>query len=237
MEPQKPRLISGTPVKPSKKTARGNRGRADVHGKPVDYRSTLERDLLFLLDIDPTVAEVVAQPVTFRYRRPGTGRMADYTPDFHVRHVGADPREILYQVKHRADLCEAYREHKGGWMVARREAREHGMTHRIITDKEIRGPFLANAWILKRFKRIDPDEGLEERLAATLATLGPSTPAALLAAAFWSRDNQAKAIPHMWRMVAHGRIIADLRAPLTMSSPITIILGEGYAWTDPYSSR
>lgn len=237
MEPHKPRLVSGTPVKQIRKTARGNRGHVDVHGKAVDYQSTLERDLLVLLDVDPTVIEVVGQPVTFEYRHGVTGRPTPYTPDVYVKHGGAHPREILYQVKYRSDLWQAFRENKGGWMAARRIALEHGMAHRIITDKEIRGPFLSNAWILKRFARIEPDENLEERLAATLATLGLSTPQALLAAAFWHRDNQARAIPHMWRMVANGRIVADLQVPLTMSSPITTILGEGYRWTDPYSSR
>ena len=237
MPPLMPRLVAGTPVRATGKTARGIRGNLDVHGKAVDYQSTLERDLLILLDFDPTVADVVEQPVTIPYRHPVTGRMTPYTPDVYVRHTGPRAREILYQVKYRTDLWEAFRDHKAAWKEARRVAREHGMTHRIVTDKEIRGAFLANATTLRRFMRLEADEDLEERLAATLAALGPSTPQTLLAAAFWHEDNRAMAIPYMWRMVAHGRILVNLQAPLTMSSPITIEIGKGYTWTDPYSSR
>lgn len=216
---------------------RSVRGHVDVHGASVEYESTLERDLLILLDFDPTVAQVVGQPVRFDFRHPVTGRQTHYTPDVYARHEGDRPREILYQCKYREDLWINFPKLKHGFKVAMRVAREHGMTHRIVTEVEIRGPFLENATFLRRYLRIDPDEEVEERLAATLATLGQATPQMLMAAAFCAEENRALAVPHMWRMMGIGRILVEMHKPITMSSPITIIPGVGYRWTDPYSLR
>ena len=229
------RLVSGEPVRRIGVRRRSVRGSIEVHGRSVEYESTLERDLLILLDFDPTVAQAVGQPVRFDFRHPATGRRTHYTPDVYARHEGARPREVLYECKYREDLWRDFHTLKHGFKAARRAAREHGMTHRIVTEAEIRGPLLGNAAFLRRYLRIEADADLEERLAATLATLGPATPQALLAAAFWAEENRAQAIPHLWRMVATGRILADLGTPLTMSSPITIVLGGGYKWTDPYT--
>ena len=233
--PLTPRLVSGVPVRRIGLRRRSVRGAIEVRGQPVEYESTLERDLLILLDFDPTVAQAVGQPVRFDFRHPVTGRQTRYTPDVYARHEGDRPREILYECKYREDLWANFHALKHGFKAARRAAREHGMSHRIVTEAEIRGPFLDNAAFLRRYLRIEADADLEERLAATLATLGPATPQALAAAAFWAEENRAQAIPHLWRMIATGRILADLRTPLTMSSPITIILGGGYKWTDPYT--
>ena len=233
--PSTSRLVSGTPVRRIGLRRRSVRGAIEVRGQPVEYESTLERDLLILLDFDPTVAQAIGQPVRFDFSHPVTGRRTHYTPDIYARHEGGRPREILYECKYRGDLWEDFHKLKHGFKAARRAALEHGMTHRIVTEVEIRGPFLDNATFLRRYLRIEADSDLEERLAATLATLGPATPQALVAAAFWAEENQAQAIPHLWRMVATGRILADLQTPLTMSSPIAIVLGGGYTWTDPYT--
>ena len=231
------RLISGVPAKAIRKTARGNRGHVDVHGRPIDYQSTLERDLLILLNNDPTVEEAVGQPVTLKYRHRATDRPHDYPPDVYVRHGGRPPREVLYQVKHRADLWEAFKQHHDGWLEARRVAAEHGMVHRVITDREIRGPFTGNAWVMKRFGARERDGAVERRLADALRTLGPTTPEALMSTAYPDTADRADALPQLWRMVAHGLVAVDLRKRLTMSSGIAPAREDGQWWIDPYSSR
>lgn len=213
------------------------RGHVTVRGHPVTYESALERDNLVLLSLDPTVIEVVGQPVTIHYVHPGTGRRTRYTPDLLVRHGGAEPAAYLLEVKYRADLWGTFWQRKPAYLAARRHARENGMAFRFRTEVEVRGARVRNVRFLRGYLDLAPDPAIEEQLAATLATIGPSTPQGLLAATFYSELYQARALPYLWRLVGVRRITLDLDLPLTMASRIGIIVGEGYTWTDPYSYR
>lgn len=237
MPPMKPGLVSGEPVRRIGRRFRSSRGELSVHGRRIAYESGLERDFLHLLSMDPTVVLAVGQPLTVSYLDPATGRERRYTPDVFVQHGGERPGAYLIEVKYRAQLWERFGELKPGFLAARRLARENGWTFRIRTEVEIRGPKVANLEFLRGYADLRPDPATEEQLAATLATVGPSTPRELLAATYQHEDNRARAIPHLWGMVIRGRIEADLALPLTMSSRITITVGEGYRWTDPYSYR
>lgn len=232
-------LVSGEPVRKIGRRYRSSRGAVSVHGRRIAYESGLERDLLHLLSMDPTVEEVAGQPLAIPFQDPLTGREREYTPDVFVRHGGPRPVSYLFEVKYRTNLWEQFwREGlKAKLLAARKLCREQGWTFRIMTEVEIRGPKVANVAFLRGYVHLDPEPAVEEQLAATLATIGPSTPQALLVATFWHEENRARAIPYLWRMVAKGRIEFDLALPLTMSSRISITLGEGYQWTDPYSYR
>ena len=232
-------LVSGEPVRKIGRRYRSSRGAVSVHGRRIAYESGLECDFLHILSMDPTVEEVAGQPLSIPFRDPLTGRQGKYTPDVFVRHGGPRPGAYLFEVKYRTNLWEQFwREGlKAKLLAARRLCREQGWTFRIVTEVEIRGPKVANTAFLRGYMHLDPDPAIEEQLAATLATIGPSTPQTLLVATFWHEDNRARAIPYLWRLVAKGRIEFDLALPLTMSSRISITLGEGYQWTDPYSSR
>ncbi len=232
-------LISDVPVRKRRRQYRSLRGMTSVHGHAVGYESGLERDFLHLLSIDPTVLEIAWQPLAIRYLNPASGKEQIYTPDFFVRHGGPSPGAYLFEVKYRTDLWKQFwREGlKAKLLAARRLCREQGWTFRIRTEVEIRGPKATNIAFLRGYMHLDPDPGIEEQLAATLAAIGPSTPQALLVATFWHDDNRAMAIPYLWHMVVKGRIECDLALPLTMSSRISITVGEGYQWTDPYSYR
>ena len=58
------------------------------------------------------------------------------------------------------------------------------------------------------------------QLIYTFAALGPTTPQALLAAAYLSPNKRADAEPFVWQHIWHDRIYADLRTPLTINSRI-----------------
>ena len=210
-----------------------------VHGVRLPYESGLERDLLHLFSLDDSIHEVMGQPTTISFEDPKTGKARRYTPDFLVRRTGDGPEWTLYEVKYRSQLWkDFFTDLKPKFLAARRLCRERGWEFRIMTEVEIRdGPRADNLAFLRRYKDVPCDPSIEECLAATLATIGPCTPQALLAATYQWDGNKARAIPHLWRMVREGRIHFDLSKPLTMASTISIIVGEGYLWTDPYAYR
>src|SRR5438093_13525364 len=80
------------------------------------FESSLERDLLLLLDFDPDVESFEEQPVKIKYHEDH-GRRHTYTPDvlFHYR---ADKTSasayapILYVVNYVADQCHQWLQYK-----------------------------------------------------------------------------------------------------------------------------
>jgi hypothetical protein len=208
-------------------------GRVTVRGKSVAFESSLERDFLTILDFDPVVSVVYGQPITIKYWIGD--REHSYTPDFLVEYNTICP--VLYEVKYRQNLWESWGVLKPKFRAARRYAKLNGMQFQIMTEVEIRGAFLSNVNFLRGYRNRQYDFATEEHLIGTLAVLGETTPEALLVASYWTQENRMKAMASVWRLVAIGRIHADLSVPLTMTTPIWVTVGEGYIWQDPHSYR
>lgn len=210
---------------------RGVSGRVALDGGTVAFESSLERDLCILLSCDPAALEVLEQPVRIDYE-DAEGRPRHYTPDYLARFRNGESR--LYEVKYREDLAKLWPGVKPKYRAAIRYAREHGMRFQILTEREIRGPYLKNAKFLRAYRDVRREPAIEEHLASTLMVLGETTPRLLIEAAYRSGSCRVQAIPHLWRMILEHRIHTDLLEPLTMKSTIWIINGEGFS-CDPHS--
>lgn len=230
-----PRLVRSAPARVIGTSRRSLTGRVALGGEAIPFESSLERDFLVLLDFDPLALDVREQPVRIDYV-DCDGCPRHYTPDFLVEYANADV--VLYEVKYRSNLREDWPRLKPKFRAAIRYARAHGMRFALITDQEIRGTgLLANAKFLRPYREHPRDPSIEEHLASTLAVLGETTPEGLLAASYWSQENRMMALASLWRLLATGRIHADLRMPLNMTTPIWITVGEGFRWVDPHSYR
>ena len=75
-------------------------------------------------------------------------------------------------------------------------------------------------WLVPLPVKIPVEPILTEQLCYTLKALGPTTPQALLAAAYWSQQPRMMALPMLWQMIATGDVGADLAMRLTMKSKI-----------------
>jgi hypothetical protein len=230
-----PRLVPSAPARVIGTSRRSLTGRVTRGGESIQFESSLERDFLVLLDFDPVVIGVREQPVRIDYLDPD-GRPRHYTPDFLVEYDNGDV--VLYEIKYRSNLREEWARLKPKFRAAIRYARANDMRFSILTDQEIRGTgLLANAKFLRPYRDRLRDEAIEEHLVSTLAVLGEVTPEALLVASYWTIENRMMALPWLWRLVATRRIHADLRYPLTMTTPIWVTVGEGFRWQDPHSYR
>ncbi|MEJ1977216.1 MAG: TnsA endonuclease N-terminal domain-containing protein, partial [Acetobacteraceae bacterium] len=196
----------------------------------------LERDFLILLTMAPNLADILEQPVHLEWKDK-TGRTHPYTPDYLVTFGERRDQRMLFEIKYQVDLQADWNTLKYGFVTARRFARANGMTFHVMTEVQIFGPFLENARFLRRYRVIERNAAAEEHLVSTLAVLGETSAQALLAAAYASSENRIEAIAPLWRLVATGRVHADLFKPLTMATPLWVIVGEGYIWQDPHSIR
>lgn len=211
------RLDTTPPARPLRMSYRNVTGKVALgSGGAASYESTLERDWLLVLDFDPTVRSLHVQPFTLTYVHEGETRR--YTPDVKVHFD--DDSVVVYEVKPRETLRAEWSKFRARFRAAMRHCRQQGWRFRIVTEREIRTPFLRNATFLRRYRNLPPDPVIEEVLMRSLTALGETTPQELLACAYWTPESRALAIPYLWKFVATHRIGTCLISPLTMSSLI-----------------
>lgn len=192
----------------------------------AQFESTLERDFLALLEFSPDVLQFEVQPVALRWNDGSRERR--YTPDVLVhykeRHA-SEPVPVLYEVKYRSDLRDQWRELKPKFRAALRFAAAQGWRFRLISEIEIRTPYLDNVRFLLPFVRRGPPPADDmDLLDCTLARLGAAEAQGLLQAACRDEWNRARLMPALWYLVATLQVGADLQAPLNMR---TLIRSKG----------
>tara|TARA_B100000530_G_scaffold320776_1_gene254397 strand:+ start:26197 stop:26733 length:537 start_codon:yes stop_codon:yes gene_type:complete len=173
-----------------------------------------------VLDFHPAVKSIREQPFSLYYDLEGVKRR--YTPDVLAEwstphgHV----KTIVYEVKPIDELRANWKNYRPRFKAAVRYCRSRGWKFKIVTEREIRTPYLKNAQFLRRYRALDPQTLIGDQLLYTLKALGPTTPQALLAASYLYQDTRLKAIPELWRLVACGQIGVFLNEKLTMNSTI-----------------
>lgn len=200
---------------------RGITGRISLpDGSRAHHESALERDWLKCLAFDPNVKSTVVQPFTMSYE---FGDLAStYTPD--VLAESAVPvygsSIVVYEVKFRDELKENCALFRPRFKAAVSLCRSMGWRFKLITEVEVRTPYLKNAIFFRRFGAMAQQDVVESQLLYSLKALGPTTPQALLAASYTTDQSRLTAMPSLWRLIAHRKIAAWLDQPMSMSSAI-----------------
>ncbi|WP_448206455.1 Tn7 transposase TnsA N-terminal domain-containing protein [Azospirillum sp. sgz302134] len=184
---------------------------------PLHFESTLERDLLILLDFHPATVSIETQPVTIEYEHEG--KRHRYTPDvlarFHPSRTmpcGTHQR-VLFEVKYAADLRRKWTDLRPKFSAAKTWALAHGMVFHVITEQRIRTPLLANANLLNRARQLGAERS-ESLIGAIHDCLeaGPQPIRLLLALGLGEPWLVRKHIHHIMRI---DWLRADLTVPLT----------------------
>ena len=193
-------------------------------GVSNEFESSLERDFLELQRFDRDVISVEEQPITIQYT-DSSGRKRTYTPDFLVRYGPSTDGNskawvCLYEIKFREDLKKDWFAFRARFKAALHYARQQGWRFQILTEVEIRTPYLWNARFLRQYDGVEWASPEAEWLLYRLRELREADAATLLASVKEVNWNRAELLPFLWRMIAVRRIGADLTRPLTMQSPL-----------------
>jgi TnsA endonuclease N terminal len=193
----------------------------------IPYESTIERDLLYFLEYDPSVKCYQAQPFVI------TGSSMDgtphrYTPDFQITRI--DSMELV-ECKPAADMHKAHTQQQLMIGQAWADANQHDFV--VITDADLRkGHRLANLKLLWRYSRLSVPPYLTALCIDSLMTqpggLSFQTLAACLvdtaALAQTSSISNAQATliqaPYLYSLLFQHILHADLEQPLSPSSRI-----------------
>jgi len=196
------------------------------------FESTLERDFYTLLEFDLNVDRREVQPVRIEYRDED-GIRRTYVPDVLViyRQDIVPARElapILCEVKYRADLVSNWRTLRRKLRAGRQYAVERGWEFRLMTERQIRTPYLRNAQFLLPFRHRARNYQNETILAAAMQQLREADPESLLLSITTDPMERAELLPSLWLMIGYRLLWTDLSLPLTMSSRIWSM--DAHAW-------
>lgn len=203
---------------------RGIRGKfpSQKCGRIVEHESTLERDFLLICEFDVNVARYEEQPVRIDYTDEH-GKKRQYTPDVLVTYRSdIVPARwmppMLCEIKYRSDLRADWPAIRRKWRAGRAYAAAQGWKFRMLTERDIRTPYLDNARFLLPYRHRPRDATDERLLLDWMRELRSCDPETLLAACFRDPQMRASLIPSLWQLVGWQRIWCDLSLPLTMTS-------------------
>lgn len=189
----------------------------------AQFESSLERDFLDLLEFSPEVESFEVQPLRIEWCGE-RGEPRKYTPDVLVKFkpdVGKVP--WLCEVKYRADLKKNWADLHPKLLRGIRLAKQNGWRFRLVSEMEIRTPYLGNVRFLAPFKSSKHRQILaasKDILLGHLKLSGETTPTRLMQSLSPNAWQQAEWLPVLWHLMANHLVAADLERELGMDSPI-----------------
>lgn len=186
----------------------------------AQFESPLERDFIALLEFSPEVVEYEVQPVQIDWK-DSQGKKRYYRPDVRVRfREDLKRKPWLCEVKCRDDIRAHWHELSPKFRQGIRFARQQDWVFHLVSEVEIRTPYLDNVRFLLPFRRRPvTDESISDVFGAIkkLETATPERVLKLLSDDPW---RQAEWLPTIWHLVANCQVAVDMDSPLSMISPI-----------------
>lgn len=211
------------PVRKIPKSYRNLTGtmKSQINEKMIQFESSLERDFLILCEFELNVVKYEEQPLKI-FGSKHNGVEFSYTPDVLVSF--SDGMNVLYEVKYRRDIEANWKKLKPKFRSAIRHCKKAGWQFKLVTEKEIRGPYLDNARFLLNFRNREfcPEwlSRVGNQIGKQLALTGSASVYELLERTCSHEEQKAEFIPAIWHLVSNQKLTVDLDIPLTMSSVI-----------------
>lgn len=178
-----------------------------------------------LIRFDKNVHLYTPQPITIAYR-DAQGKTRRYTPDGFIQYrrdimPAIQMPHTLCEIKYRTDLGTKWQELLPKWRAARRHCAQNGWKFMVITEREIRTPYLENVRFLWPYRSGDNANAvLADEMLHHISEMRETDPEALLCTMFRDRWNRATALPTLWYLISNFQIGCDLMRPLGMKSTI-----------------
>jgi hypothetical protein len=190
----------------------------------VIFKSCLERDFILQLEFDPLVIEYKERPLKIEYFH--NGEKYDFIPAFLVKfHFSLNnfhiKESILFEIKYQKEISFLSDENTTKFKSAKIFCQGKNWEFRVLTESEIRSPYLENARFLLNYRNYKYDTPEDfNLLITTLKELDHSTPEELILVSAQDRNKRAELIYLFWYMVANRYIMCDYSIPINMKSEI-----------------
>lgn len=185
---------------------------------------------MLLLEFDDEVEGFEEQPVKIPVPG-GRGSAAYYVPDILVRRKPSPSGATftLFEVKHTSDLEKDKNKPKYAqkFAAAGQFAVDRGWKFQVVTEKDIRSPYLANLKFLREYHNVQPDDDSIHQVTQALVDCGGSaTYTELLDQMAPTDDVRLAVLPVLWHMVAVRKIMIDLSLPIGVETRLSLPKGN-----------
>lgn len=195
------------------------------NNKEVQFESSLERDFIYLLEMDWIIESYHEQPVTIHYS-DSENKKRTYTPDFlfywhpHFSTLGNKP--VLVEIKYKDDLEKNNFEYTPKFIAAEEFCKLNGYEFKVLTENDIRTEYLENCKFLYKYKKNSFDHSHHDiqLLLKNMCELVSTTPRELMQVSARDKYKQMELIYYIWYMVSKNIIRCVWEHPLTMDSSI-----------------
>lgn len=192
--------------------------------KSIAFESTLERDLLTILEFNDSVSDVIEQPMTIEYTNDN-GRDVTYTPDFLVFFNEPDAdlmriqrKPLLIEVKPRDHLIEDWDRLKKKFRIGIKYAHANDMIFKVFDESRIRNTYLKNVLFLKRYKRSEYNKDVTMEILSLVHANGSLSVEHLLEHISVTQEQKGMTLGQVWNMVAHKQLLCLLDSPLSIKT-------------------
>jgi hypothetical protein len=197
---------------------------SDKSKRVVFHESSLEADFIELMEWNKQIWGYEEQPYKIEYLDEKK-KIHSYIPDFLVHYKkpfeDKGPTEIVYEIKYAKDLILNKEVLKPKFLAANEFCKKEGFGFKVITEREIRTPYLQNVKFLKKYrKRDDVHIPMIDHLMELLKEFGVTTPNELVSATSQIEEKRAMFLYALWVMVAHSMVMIDMTKKITMTSKI-----------------
>ncbi|MGW8168618.1 MAG: TnsA endonuclease N-terminal domain-containing protein [Sulfurovaceae bacterium] len=203
--------------------------------KSIAFESTLERDLLTILEFNDSVCDVIEQPITIEYIN-SNGRKTTYTPDFLVYFnqpvsglYELSRKPLLIEVKPREIIRKKFAELRERFKIASKYALENDMVFKIFDERKIRGSYFEVISFLKRYKNRIYDDGDEERIFDYLSAVGQARVDFVLETLCVTKNQKGIMLGQIWHLIANKKLSCIIDGPLNYETIVwnnDILQGE-----------
>lgn len=195
--------------------------------KSIAFESTLERDLLYLLEFNDSVIDIIEQPFTIEYTNTN-GRSVTYTPDYLVHFQSSNsksstspyPKSMIIEVKPNNILKKNFKQLRPKFKVATQYAQECDYIFKIYDESRIRGQDLENIMFLRRYKLMTYEDNEEKKILLHLNFVGHTTIGQLLAFLYITENQKAIALGQVYNLLAHKKIVCDIGLKINLHTCI-----------------
>lgn len=192
--------------------------------KSIAFESTLERDLLTLLEFNDSVSDVIEQPMTIEYTNDN-GRDVTYTPDFLVFFNESDAdllrmqrKPLLIEVKPRDRLIKDWEKLKKKFQIGIRYAHANDMIFKVYDEGRIRNTYFKNVLFLKRYKRLTYNEEDTMEILSLVNANGSLSVEHILEHISATQEQKGMTLGQVWNMVANKQLLCLLDSPLNIKT-------------------
>lgn len=196
--------------------------------KSIAFESTLERDLLTLLEFNDSVEDVIEQPLTIEYVNHN-GKTVTYTPDFLVYFKEPDAsllrvqrKPLLIEVKPTEKLQKHFQELKPRFKVAVQYAHANDMIFKIYDERRIRTRYLKNIIFLKRYKKFKYQEEDENLILSYIHSVGNIPVEYVLEALAVTKEQKALMLSNIWSLLSHKKLLCRFDKTLNLQTEVWI---------------